>query len=95
MIAPDADPIESHDLPDHPKVDHVVIYPNADPDEPHFEAVPFVLAGTFEDGTDHYDELAEFDPTPEYREAVLDHTDLDAESIKFDRPPLATDTLEL
>jgi hypothetical protein len=85
MTSTDPEPVESHDLPDHPDIDRVVIYPNDDPNGPPFEAVPFYLRMTFEDGREWYDEPLNFEVTPEYREAVAEHADVRIEDVKLTR----------
>jgi hypothetical protein len=89
----DADPIQSFDLPDDCRHDHVVIYPNDAPKDPHFYAVPFDYLGTDDDGDDHYEEPFTFEVTEQYREAVSERADVSIDEIKLRRDDLPVTTL--
>jgi hypothetical protein len=79
-------PVQSFDLPDRLDVDHVAICSNDDPNEPHFEAVPFQKPM---DDYGHYEEIAPFTVTEEYRDIVAKKADMDITEIKLKRPPVA------
>jgi hypothetical protein len=83
----DTDPVEGFDLPDECEPDHVVIYPSGD-DDPvtcDYYAVPFLHEGTDPDGTDHYREPSDYDPSDCYADAIADRTDLDLDDIDLNR----------
>ena len=79
------DPVQTFDLAEGCAVDHVAIYPNDTPDEPPYQAVPFVHRETFEDGQKWYDEPDHFTPTDAYREAVAEHAEMDISEIQLTR----------
>jgi hypothetical protein len=81
----DDQPIQSFDLPAECEIDHVAIYPNNDPEGPHFYAVPFILEEENEDGPDWYNEPDDFEVTDEYKNAVAERTDVDIGDIKLTR----------
>lgn len=78
-------PLQSFDLPDHLEADHVAIYPNENEDGPNWIAVPFVEETTFDDGSRSLREPHDHEPTPEYREAVLEKALVPTSELQFDR----------
>lgn len=81
----DRKPVQTFDLPETCEVDHVAIHPNDNPDEPHFEAVPFVHRGTMDDGTDRYHEPSDFTVTDAYRTAVAERADVKIDDLLLER----------
>lgn len=83
------EPVQSFDLPDDLEADHVVIYPNDNPDESHFEAIPFTH--TDRNGrADFYDEMDSWPTSDKYQRAIAQRADIDIKDIKLKQSSLAT-----
>ena len=81
----DAEPVQQFRLPDSLYIDKVAIYPNDAPQEPHFEAIPFILKKEYDDGTSWFNEPHDFEVTDEYREAVIRRADVSADDLLLER----------
>lgn len=84
-------PVQAFDLPAECPVDHVTIEHNGDPSGPPFEAIPYNLEGTDDDGCQHYMEPTDFVPTRAYREAVAERAKMDIDDILLEREVPHTD----